>query len=116
MKKEWRPAAVEAASAASHASRRNKDLRRARPRALHPAAREMPVRAISLERRATAPSVETYANGRFHDKRSRRQVAVFVVHRLLASDERNRRAHARWNESVRQQWELEHLGSSRPIT
>ena len=52
----------------------------------------------------------------FHDKRSRQQIAMYVAHRLLASDERNLRALARWNDNVRQQWELEHLGATRRIT
>jgi hypothetical protein len=50
---------------------------------------------------------------RFYDKRSRRQIAVYFAHRSLASDERNRHALGRWNENLRQNWELEHLDAAR---
>jgi hypothetical protein len=51
---------------------------------------------------------------RFYDQRSRRQIAVYFAHRSLASDEHNRRALGRWNDNLRQQWELEHLDAARP--
>jgi hypothetical protein len=52
--------------------------------------------------------------GRFDDHRSRKQITVYLAYRLRASDERNRRALAHWNDNLRQQWEIEHLNSSRP--
>jgi hypothetical protein len=50
--------------------------------------------------------------GRFDDEHSREQVAAYLTRRSLASDERNERALARWNDHLRIQWEIEHLGAS----
>src|SRR5882672_2109923 len=116
MQKDWRLAAVEAADAAFRSRRRDEDLRRSTLHAWRPAMNALSIRAISLERRPTALGVDNEARGRFHDRRSREQIATYLAHRLLPSDERNRSGLARWNDSVRQQWELEHLGSSRRIT
>jgi hypothetical protein len=56
------------------------------------------------------------ARGRFDDIRSRKQITVYLAYRSSASDERNRLALARWNDYLRQQWEIEHLNPSRPPT
>lgn len=56
------------------------------------------------------------ARGRFDDIRSRKQITVFLAYRSRASDERNQRALAHWNDNLRQEWEIEHLNPGRPHT
>jgi hypothetical protein len=36
------------------------------------------------------------------------------VHRSRAGDERNERSLSRWNDNLRQQWEIEHLNPGPP--
>jgi hypothetical protein len=48
---------------------------------------------------------------RFSDRRSLRQIAIYVAYRMRGCDERNERALARWNRYLREQWELDHLGA-----
>jgi hypothetical protein len=50
---------------------------------------------------------------RFDDHRSRKQITVYLAYRSRACDERNQRALARWNDYLRQQWEIEHLKTAR---
>jgi hypothetical protein len=104
MVRNWSLVAVSAAAAASPGRNEERDV--AGTWASAPRAR------FSLAN-CESSSGHAYARGRFHDERSQKQITAYLAHRSRASDERNERALARWNDNVRQQWEIDHLSPSR---
>lgn len=50
---------------------------------------------------------------RFTDARSRKQAADYFAHRLHGADERNAANMERWNDHLRQEWELRNIGTAR---
>ena len=110
MHKAWRFAA-----SGCRDGRRANDENRADARTWQPAPRAPRLQLISIERGPAVSRVESEALRRFSDERWRGQIAVYLTHRSRAGDERNERSLARWNDGVRQQWEIEHLGPSTRI-
>jgi len=113
MIRNWNLVAVSAAAAASPGSR--KILERPSPGTRATAQLGRLSRTISSVH-GEAHSRHADMRGRFDDERSRKQITAYLAYRSRASDERNGQALARWNDNLRQQWELEHLNAGRQQT
>ena len=81
MQKEWRLAAVEAADAAFHGRWKDGEFPATKAHTRQPATRERRMGAMPFERGPTSSRVESEVNRRFHDKRSRRQIAAYLADR-----------------------------------
>lgn len=51
---------------------------------------------------------------RFHDERSRRQIAAYMRDALPGAKARNEQNLAHWNAHLRQPWKLQRIGTARP--